>query len=35
MAAPAFGWAAMAKGLRTLAEECERIEAESSARTLN
>jgi hypothetical protein len=35
MAAPAWCPQSMAAGLRSLAEECERIEAESSARTLN
>jgi hypothetical protein len=35
LAAPACSWVEMAKGLRSLAEECERIAAESSARTLN
>ena len=35
MAAPGAHWADLAKGLRTLAEECEKQAAEADKRTLN
>lgn len=35
MAAPVGSWAGAAEGLRTLAEECDRLAAEDAGRTLN
>lgn len=35
LAAPAASWSVLAKGLRLLAEECDRLQSEALARTLN
>ena len=35
LAAPAGSWGDLAAGLRTLAEECDRLAAEDAGRTIN